>query len=194
MLGAKLLIRQPLPDKAEAAIAHFTALLRWTAFVLRPLLVICTSSMWLGSEEVHKPLKSRGSKPPKSRYKEWTAALMAKAVGISASSVQRMKRSYQRQTQVFDLPVPTPLALSSTIFGPPNMFLWCITIPRERLQTAAITGLEGDGNSFSHAASPQVTGAWISDLAAPFGRPDWSARFPSGPNRTFESSPDSREI
>ena len=67
------------------------------------------------------------------------------------------------------------------------MFLWCITIPRERLQTAAITGLEGDGDSFSHAASPQVTGAWISDLAAPFGRPNWSARFPSGPNRTFES-------
>jgi hypothetical protein len=37
------------------------------------LLVICTSSLasgGLGSEEVHKPLKSRGSKPPKSRYKE----------------------------------------------------------------------------------------------------------------------------
>jgi hypothetical protein len=35
MLGAKLLIRQPLPDKAEAAVAHFTALLRSAAFVLR---------------------------------------------------------------------------------------------------------------------------------------------------------------
>ena len=27
---------------------------------------------------------------------------------------------------------------------------------------------------------------------APFGRPDWSARFPSGPNRTFESWKGSR--
>jgi hypothetical protein len=37
------------------------------------LLVICTSSLasgGLGSEEVHKPRKSRGSNPPKSRYKE----------------------------------------------------------------------------------------------------------------------------
>ena len=35
MLGAKLLIRQPLPDKAEAAVTNFTARLRWAAFVLR---------------------------------------------------------------------------------------------------------------------------------------------------------------
>ena len=35
MLGAKLLIRRPLPDKAEAAVTNFTARLRWAAFVLR---------------------------------------------------------------------------------------------------------------------------------------------------------------
>jgi hypothetical protein len=35
MLGAKLLKRQPLPDKAEVAITNFTARLRRAAFVLR---------------------------------------------------------------------------------------------------------------------------------------------------------------
>jgi hypothetical protein len=76
-----------------------------------------------------------------------------------------MKRSCQRQTQVFDLPVwhmislvPTPSALSSTILAR-HMLLRCVTIPRERLQTTAVTGPESDGNSGSHrpdshAASP----------------------------------------
>ena len=34
MLRTKLLIRRPLPDKAEAAVTNFTARLRWAAFVL----------------------------------------------------------------------------------------------------------------------------------------------------------------
>ena len=40
--------------------------------------------------------------------------------------------------------------------GPPDMLLWCVTIPRERLQTAAITGLEDDGDSCSHAPESHV--------------------------------------
>jgi hypothetical protein len=35
MLRTKLLIRQPLPNKAEVAVTNFTARLRWAAFVLR---------------------------------------------------------------------------------------------------------------------------------------------------------------
>ena len=33
----------------------------------------------------------------------------------------------------------------------PDMFVWCVAIPSERLQTTAIGGLENDGNSGSHA-------------------------------------------
>jgi len=35
--------------------------------------------------------------------------------------------------------------------GPPDMLMWCVAIPRERRQTAAITGLESNENSGSHA-------------------------------------------
>ena len=33
----------------------------------------------------------------------------------------------------------------------PDMLVWGVAIPRESLQTAAISGLESDGNSSSHA-------------------------------------------
>jgi hypothetical protein len=42
--------------------------------------------------------------------------------------------------------------------GPPDMLVWGIAIPRERLQTAAIDGLEGDGNSGSHAPDSHADG------------------------------------
>ncbi len=35
--------------------------------------------------------------------------------------------------------------------GSPDMLVWCIAIPCERLHAAAIPGLESDGNSSSHA-------------------------------------------
>src|SRR6476660_7006781 len=35
--------------------------------------------------------------------------------------------------------------------SPPDMLVWGVAIPREHLQTAAISGLESDGNSGSHA-------------------------------------------
>ena len=35
--------------------------------------------------------------------------------------------------------------------SPPDMLVWGIAIPREHLQTAAIGGLQSDGNSGSHA-------------------------------------------
>ena len=45
----------------------------------------------------------------------------------------------------------------------PDMFVWCVAIPSERLQTAAIGGLENDGNSGAHAPD--------SHAAAPRGIP-----------------------
>ena len=50
--------------------------------------------------------------------------------------------------------------------GPPDMLVWRIAIPREHLQTAAISKLESDGNSGthasdSHAASPRGIPAGI---------------------------------
>jgi hypothetical protein len=35
--------------------------------------------------------------------------------------------------------------------SPPDMLVWSVATPREHLQTAAIGGLESDGNSGSHA-------------------------------------------
>ena len=70
-----------------------------------------------------------------------------------------MKRSCQRQTQVFDLPVrrmislvPTPSARQQNDLGAPDMLLRGVAIPSERCQTAAVTGGESDGNSGAHAA------------------------------------------
>ena len=75
-----------------------------------------------------------------------------------------MKRSCQRHTQVFDLPVrriislvPTPSALNRTILGPPDMLMRCVAIPYDRAQTAAINGLEKNGNSGSHAPDLHAT-------------------------------------
>ena len=41
--------------------------------------------------------------------------------------------------------------------GPPDMLMRCVAIPRERCQTAAISGLESDGNSGSHAPDSHVS-------------------------------------
>ena len=41
--------------------------------------------------------------------------------------------------------------------GPPDMLLRRIAVPRERLQTATITGLESDGNSVSHTPDSHVS-------------------------------------
>ncbi len=41
--------------------------------------------------------------------------------------------------------------------GSPDMLMRCIAIPRERGQTAAISGLESDGNSRSHAPDSHVS-------------------------------------
>jgi hypothetical protein len=42
--------------------------------------------------------------------------------------------------------------------SPPDMLVWGVAIPREHLQTAAISGLESDGSGLhvpdSHAPSP----------------------------------------
>jgi hypothetical protein len=42
--------------------------------------------------------------------------------------------------------------------SPPNMLVRGVTIPREHLQTAAISGLESDGNSGSHAPDSHASG------------------------------------
>src|SRR5258708_1519889 len=69
-----------------------------------------------------------------------------------------MKRSCQRQTQVFDLPVrrtislvPNPVRAQQHDLSPPDVLVWGVAVPREHLQTAATRGLESDGNSGSHA-------------------------------------------
>jgi hypothetical protein len=41
--------------------------------------------------------------------------------------------------------------------GPPDMLLRCVAIPRERRQAAAITGLESEGNSGSHAPDSHMS-------------------------------------
>jgi hypothetical protein len=45
------------------------------------------------------------------------------------------------------------------------MLVWGVAIPREHLQTAAISGLEGDGNSGSHAPESHASGS----MGIPFG-------------------------
>ena len=49
--------------------------------------------------------------------------------------------------------------------GPPDMLMRRVAIPRERCQTAAVTGLESDGNSGSHAPDSHAT----SPAGIPFG-------------------------
>ena len=68
------------------------------------------------------------------------------------------KRSCQRQTQVFDLPVrrmistvPTPSALEQNDLGPPDVLLGGVAVADERLQAAAIGGRDVDGDSGAHA-------------------------------------------
>ena len=68
-----------------------------------------------------------------------------------------MKRSCQRQTQVFDLPVrrmisavPRPSAVTSTIRPARHASAGCCG-PDDRLQTAAIGGGDGDGDTGAHA-------------------------------------------
>ena len=77
-----------------------------------------------------------------------------------------MKRSCQRQTQVFDLPVRRIILIgantvraSRTISARQTCSCAGVAILREHLQTAAISRLESDGNSDcaapdSHASSP----------------------------------------
>ena len=43
--------------------------------------------------------------------------------------------------------------------GAPDMLMRGVAIPRERRQTAAVTGLESDGNSGSHAPDSHATSA-----------------------------------
>ena len=75
-----------------------------------------------------------------------------------------MKRSCQRQTQVFDFPVRRMISLVPTIraqqhdLSPPDMLVWRVAVPREPLQTTAISGLETDGNSGSHAPDSHASG------------------------------------
>ena len=42
--------------------------------------------------------------------------------------------------------------------SPPDMLVWGVAIPRQHLQTAAISGLESDGNSGSHAPNSHASG------------------------------------
>jgi hypothetical protein len=49
--------------------------------------------------------------------------------------------------------------------GPPDMLVWGVAIPREHLQTAAISGLESDGNSGSQAPNSHAS----SSLGIPSG-------------------------
>ena len=82
-----------------------------------------------------------------------------------------MKRSCQRQTQVFDLPVRRIISGANTVraqqddLSPPDMLVRRVAIPREHLQTAAISGLESDGNSGSHAPDSHAS----SPLGIPSG-------------------------
>jgi hypothetical protein len=41
--------------------------------------------------------------------------------------------------------------------GPPDMLMWGVAIPRKRCQTAAVTGLESDANTGSHAPDSHAT-------------------------------------
>src|SRR5471030_1696001 len=49
--------------------------------------------------------------------------------------------------------------------GSPDMFVWCVAIPSEHLQTAAIGGLESEENSGSHAPDSHAS----SPLGIPSG-------------------------
>jgi len=49
--------------------------------------------------------------------------------------------------------------------SPPDMLVWGVAIPREHLQTAAISGLESDGNSGAHAPDSHT----YSPLGIPLG-------------------------
>ena len=60
-----------------------------------------------------------------------------------------MKRSCQRHTQVFDLPVrrmialvPTPVRAQQDYLSPPDMLVRAVAVPRQRLQTAAVGRLK----------------------------------------------------
>jgi hypothetical protein len=72
-----------------------------------------------------------------------------------------MKRSCERHTQAFDLPVRR---MTSLVIGaqqdnltPPDVLMRRITIPRERGRAAAISGLKSDGNSRSHPPDSHVS-------------------------------------
>ena len=76
----------------------------------------------------------------------------------SPSTPSAAKRSCQRQTQVFDLPVrrmisivPTPSALNSTISARQTCFCGRVAVPDQRRQAAAIGRRNGEGYSCAHA-------------------------------------------
>src|SRR6187200_797278 len=63
------------------------------------------------------------------------------------STPSAAKRSCQRQTQVFDLPVRR----QQHDLGPPGMLLRDVAVTDDRAQAAAIDGGEGDGDTRAHA-------------------------------------------
>ena len=74
------------------------------------------------------------------------------------STPSSTKRSCQRQTQVFDLPVrrmistvPTPSAVSRTISARQTCFCGRVAVLDDQLQAAAIGRRNGDGYSCAHA-------------------------------------------
>jgi len=50
-----------------------------------------------------------------------------------------------------DLIGANPVRAQQHDLSPPDVLVWGVAVPREHLQTAAIRGLESDGNSRSHA-------------------------------------------
>ena len=81
-------------------------------------------------------------------------------------ALPRQKRSCQRQTQVFDLPVaPHDLDRAEAIgrkqhdLGPPGMLLRGVAVAEDRLQAAAIGGGEVDGYPGAHAPDSHAAAA-----------------------------------
>ena len=69
-----------------------------------------------------------------------------------------MNRFCQRQTQIFDLPVPAHDLVGANTVGareddrrPPSVFLRGVTVPGDRFKSAADGPRDHDGNSGAHA-------------------------------------------
>jgi hypothetical protein len=67
--------------------------------------------------------------------------------------------------QAHDLIGANAIRAQQDDFSPPDMLLWGVAIPRQHLQTAAISRLQSDRNSDSHATDLHA----LSPLGIPSG-------------------------